>query len=112
MKSKISAGIPFGEKVNKTSAMNSLLGLQDFTIALYEDQNTGTELAHEETKRVIFSKEFSTLSGLTPAQWIARGGESSKAAEAIKMYINDAAKDIKKTEEKKTVVAKVFSGGR
>ena len=109
MKSKLKTAISFGETVDVTAAMETLLFIQDFIIALYEEEAMETWAAHEEANKLIFSKPFYALSGYTVAQWIAVGGSEKKVLEVIKDLIGEAIKESHKMDEQKFIMAKIFN---
>lgn len=108
MKSKFKNAITFLESAEIKNAMDGILSMVYFTMELYEQEALETLAAHDEANKLIFSKPFYALSGLTVAQWIARGGQEKKAREVIKDLIADTVKASQKLQEQKNAMAKAF----
>lgn len=109
MKSTLSTRILFGETVDISSAVDTLVSIQDYAMHMYEEEGIETKTAHEFSKNLIFSKSFDILGGKTIAQWITKGGSEKKAIEVIKNLISEAIKESHKQEEQKVIMAKVFT---
>ncbi|MES2615904.1 MAG: hypothetical protein V4591_10865 [Bdellovibrionota bacterium] len=108
MKSKLKNGISFAELVDVKDAFRTILSIQSFTISLYENENVETWVAHDETNKLIFSKSFYALGGLTIAQWVSRGGNEKKALGLIKDLIADAVKASNIQEEQNAMIERTL----
>lgn len=109
MKPKLKNGITFAQTVDVNACVNTILNILEFTTALYEEEGFENGMAYHEANKLIFSRHFYALGGLTIAQWVANGGAEKKALEVSKETITEAVKESNKEEEQKIIMAKVFT---
>lgn len=80
-----------------------------FATIAFEDEGFETSVAYLEATKVVFGFPNDFINGSTIAQWLAAGGDESRAYDAIKDYLVEAKKVKVIMKEVKVIAARVFS---